>query len=161
MLQHVWWINFTSLRTDWGRSLQAQRRDGSTYGQLSMRPSDRWCNHHFNGNEWCSFSYKSCIALESLSFDFSTFISVSSWNFSSNKPFVQQKFMFLFSYFHYRTCDRLVGVMSMPRERRRRVPGSSTDKSKIFTFATKHPDQYIQCVWREVGIFLQGKCLGY
>ena len=49
----------------------------------------------------------------------------------------------------------------MPKERRQRVPGSSTDKGKIFTFSTKHPDQYIQWVWGGGGIFLQGKCLGH
>jgi hypothetical protein len=37
--------------------------------------------------------------------------------------------------------------MRMPRERRLRVPGSSTDRSKIFTFSTKHPDQFIQWGW--------------
>jgi len=74
--------------------------------------------------------------------------------------YVQQTFMFFFSYFHYRTCDSLVGIMRMPRERRRRIPGSSTDKGKIFTFSTKHPDQYIQWVGGGRGNFSLGKVSG-
>jgi hypothetical protein len=85
-MQHVCWINFTSFYIDWGRSLQAHRIDGSTYGQLSMRPSDRWCNLYFKGSEWCSFTYKLCLALESSGFDFSSFITWSNWNSSSYKP---------------------------------------------------------------------------
>jgi hypothetical protein len=40
------------------------------------------------------------------------------------------------------------------------VPGSSTDKGKLFISSTQHPDQRIQCVLGEGGTVLQGKCPG-
>jgi len=48
----------------------------------------------------------------------------------------------------------------MPKERRRRVLVSSTDKGKIFTFSTKHPDQYIQWVWGEGEFFYRESAWG-
>jgi hypothetical protein len=71
--------------------------------------------------------------------------------------YVQQTFMFLFSYPHYRTRDSLVGIMIMPMERSRIVPGSSTNKGELFMSSTQHPDQPVQWLWGEEGIVLQRK----
>ena len=74
--------------------------------------------------------------------------------------YVQQTLTFLFSYFHYLPCDSLVGMMRAPRESVGKFLVRETDKAKIFTFSTKHPDKYIQWLWWEGGNFLQGMCSG-